>query len=91
MKYHATLIPGKLIRRHKRFLANVVATGHRALVFFAVMRGEVHQVRPADNIDPVFGGTLREAMGAGVEAVAYAMDITTDGIRPGPALPLILT
>lgn len=38
----------------------------------------------------MFGRTLREVTAAGVEAVAYAMDITTEGIKPGPALPLIL-
>jgi sugar fermentation stimulation protein A len=38
-------------------------------------------VRPADVIDPVYGQTLREAMRAGVEVLAYRARVTASEIR----------
>ncbi|HEX2666744.1 MAG TPA: DNA/RNA nuclease SfsA [Gammaproteobacteria bacterium] len=58
--------------RHLRELMQKVRAGHRAALCFCVQRDDVMEVRPADAIDPVYGRTLREAMAAGVEVMAYA-------------------
>lgn len=58
--------------RHLRELMTKVKAGQRSVLCFCVQRDDVVQVRPADAIDPVYGRTLREAMAAGVEVVAYA-------------------
>ena len=58
--------------RHLRELMEKVRTGHRAALCFCVQRADVVEVRPADAIDPVYGQTLREAVAAGVEVLAYA-------------------
>ena len=57
--------------RHLRELMAKVRGGARAMLCFCVQRDDVTEVRPADAIDPEYGRTLRQALAAGVEAVAY--------------------
>lgn len=57
--------------RHLRELMAKVRAGQRAMLCFCVQRDDVLEVRPADAIDPVYGRTLREAVAAGVEVLAY--------------------
>lgn len=58
--------------KHLRELMGALgASGRRAVLCFCVQRGDVLEVRPADDIDPDYGRTLREALEAGVEAIAY--------------------
>jgi sugar fermentation stimulation protein A len=57
--------------RHLHEMMRVVDRGERAVLVFCVQRSDVTEVRPADAIDPIYGRTLREALAAGVEAVAY--------------------
>ncbi len=66
--------------KHLRELMTVVAQGGRAVIFFCVQRGDVQAVRPADEIDPLYGKTLREALAAGVEALAYRTRVTPEEI-----------
>ncbi len=66
--------------KHLRELMSVVRTGLRAVIFFCVQRGDVHEVRPADDIDPLYGKTLREAVACGVECLAWAADVSTQEI-----------
>jgi len=41
---------------------------------------DVEEVRPADAIDPAYGRTLREALAAGVEVVAWRAKVTPRAI-----------
>ena len=66
--------------KHLRELARLKGRGLRAVQLYCVQRGDVDEVRPADAIDPVYGRTLREAMGAGVEVLAYRAKVTTTSI-----------
>lgn len=66
--------------RHLRELMQVAAAGHRAVMLFCAGRADTRRVCPADDIDPVYGRTLREAAAAGVELLAYRCDITPAGI-----------
>lgn len=61
--------------KHLRELMLMVAQGHRAVLLFCVQHTGIHQVSPADHIDPVYGATLRAAIAAGVEVIAYAAQI----------------
>ena len=74
--------------KHLRELMHMVEQGHRAVIFYCVQRGDVNEVRPADGIDPVYGATLREAMAAGVEALAYRADVSPEGIVLATPLPV---
>ena len=74
--------------KHLRELAAMVEQGHRAAIVFCVQRGDAEVMRPADDIDPVYGRTLREAMERGVEALAYRGDVTPEGIALRRRLPV---
>ena len=66
--------------RHLRELIRLKAQGLRAVQFYCVQRGDVHEVRPADAIDPDYGMTLRQAIASGVEVLAYRAKVTTRSI-----------
>ncbi|WP_127477333.1 DNA/RNA nuclease SfsA [Sulfurivermis fontis] len=76
--------------KHLRELIQVVAQGRRAVLCFCVQRADARAVRPADEIDPRYGQTLREAVAAGVEALAYRATVTPHGVVLDTALPIRL-
>lgn len=63
--------------KHLRELMRLKAEGLRAVLVYCVQRGDVDEVRPADSIDPLYGRTLREALAAGVEVLAYRAKVST--------------
>ena len=67
----------------------VVAAGERAALLFCVQRADVSEVRPADTIDPVYGRTLREAVAAGVEVLAYRARVSLAGIELTDRVPVV--
>lgn len=67
-------------QKHLRELAARVEAGDRAVIFFCVSHTGVASVQPADGIDPVYGRLLREAVGKGVECLAWRADITPEGM-----------
>ncbi len=75
--------------RHLRELMSVVASGHRAVLFFCVQHTGIREVRPADTIDPVYGLTLRQAQEAGVELLAYGADIDPPEVVLGRKIPVV--
>lgn len=74
--------------KHLRELANVVAEGGRAVMFYLVQRVDCDRFRLAGDIDPAYADAFQAARAAGVEAICYACDITTEGITVAGALPL---
>ena len=76
--------------KHLRELMGVVAAGGRGVLCFCVQRGDVTAVRPADEIDAVYGETLREAATRGVEIIAYGADVAPRDIRLRRPLPVVL-
>jgi sugar fermentation stimulation protein A len=62
--------------KHLRELMRLKVQGLRAVLVFCVQRGDVDEVRPADAIDPAYGRTLREALAAGVEVMAWRAKVT---------------
>lgn len=75
--------------KHLRELAVVVEDGGRAMLCFCVQRADTECVRPADEIDPVYGDNLREALARGVEAIAYSAEVSPREIRLGKRLPVV--
>lgn len=61
--------------KHLRELMAMVRQGQRAVLLFCVQHTGIKKVRPADHIDAVYGTTLRKAIAAGVEVIAYAAEI----------------
>lgn len=76
--------------RHLQELMVQVRAGQRAMLCFCVQRDDVTEVRPADAIDPVYGRTLRAALDAGVEVVAYAAAVSPEKIRLYRRVPVVL-
>lgn len=76
--------------KHLEELIEVVEQGQRGVLFFCVQRDDAHAVRPADEIDPAYGKTLRRAVLSGVEALAYQAVVTPTGVTITRALPVEL-
>jgi len=77
-------------QKHLRELMAVVAAGDRAVLLFCVQLTGVTEVRPADSIDPLYGGLLREASVAGVEILAWQAEINPAEIKLINPLPVVL-
>lgn len=76
-------------RKHLRELMAVRASGLRAVLLFVVQHTGIERVAPADSIDPAYAETLRQALAAGVEVLAYGADIAPPSLRLGRALPVL--
>ena len=74
--------------KHLRELMRLKAAGLRPVQLYCVQREDVDEVRPADGIDPEYGRTLREAIAAGVEVLAYRARVTTEEIRIENRIPV---
>lgn len=73
-------------QKHLRELTLLAQAGQRAVMFYFIGRADCQRFRPADEIDPVYGRLLRQAMHAGVEILAYRMALSPAGVRLlGPA------
>ena len=73
--------------KHLRELVDQVAAGDRAVMFYFVQRSDCEVFKPADDIDPVYGKLLREAVSKGVEVLVYEAKVTPTQIRLGGTLP----
>lgn len=73
--------------KHLRELQQMVAEGHRAMMFYLVQRTDAEMVSIADDLDPAYGRAFDEAHCAGVEVMAYDCHITPDGIDIAAPLP----
>jgi sugar fermentation stimulation protein A len=76
--------------KHLKELGDMAGRGARAVMFYLVQRTDCSRVRIAGDIDPAYENGLREALAAGVEALAYGCDVTPDGITVARALTLDL-
>jgi sugar fermentation stimulation protein A len=75
--------------RHLRELMRMKSAGLRPVQLYCVQRGDVNEVRPADAIDIEYGRTLREAIDAGVEVLAYRARVTPTEIRLERRIPVV--
>ncbi|MGB0712925.1 MAG: DNA/RNA nuclease SfsA [Gammaproteobacteria bacterium] len=76
--------------KHLRELMYMVGQGHDAAVVFCVQREDVDEVRPADEIDPEYGETLRRAVAAGVKALALGARMDDEGLELVRELPVVM-
>jgi sugar fermentation stimulation protein A len=85
--------PDSVTTRGARHLEELIALreqGHRAVLLFCVCRSSVTEVRPADEIDPTYGETLRRAAANGVEVLAYGCSVGPRQIGIRRRLPVDL-
>ena len=66
--------------KHLRELAAVAQGGARALMLYIVQREDCDSFTLAADIDPAYAAAYAEARASGVEALAYACRLRTEGI-----------
>ncbi|MFK0569509.1 DNA/RNA nuclease SfsA [Endozoicomonas sp.] len=76
--------------KHLRELAQMVAGGSRAVLFFCVQHTGIDQVSVAKEIDPVYAEELQKALEAGVEVMAWGAEMSPETIKLVKPLPVIL-
>jgi len=74
--------------KHLRELIEVVKAGKRGVIFFCIQRSDARSFRPASEIDPEYGDTLKKAINNGVEALAYRAEISPDGVELKYSVPI---
>jgi sugar fermentation stimulation protein A len=77
-------------QKHLEELEHLVSLGRRGVIFFLIQRMDAESFSPADKIDKAYGEKLRKAVQNGVEIVTRDTVITTEHIKIGRALPVIL-
>ncbi|WP_299355353.1 DNA/RNA nuclease SfsA [uncultured Shimia sp.] len=73
--------------KHLAELQDMVAQGHRAVMFYLVQRTDTTVVTLADDIDPTYAAAFDRAIASGVEVMAYDCNITPNEITVGKPLP----
>lgn len=73
-------------RKHLRGLMAAKKAGMRAVQFYCVSRDDVTQFAPAEHIDPMYAAALREAAAAGVEVMAWVIQVSGDLTKPNITL-----
>ena len=76
--------------KHLVELSRMVAAGHRAVMIYLVQRSDTKSFQLAGDLDPKYLAAFAMARAAGVQALAYGCDVTTDGILLSKRLPLHL-
>lgn len=76
--------------KHLVELADMVAEGHRAVMFYMVQRGDCPAFSIAGDIDPDYQAGLVSALKSGVEALCYECSVTPEEIAIAKALPMDL-
>lgn len=77
--------------KHLTALSQLAAMGHRAVIFFLIQRMDAQRFMPAGHIDPVYAAALGDAADAGVEMLAYDVNIDLTGICLRCAVPIHLS
>jgi sugar fermentation stimulation protein A len=75
--------------RHLQELADMVRTGHRAVMLYLVQRTDCTRFDLARDIDPVYATTYNTARKLGVEVLCFDTIISPGGVDLGHALELV--
>ena len=76
--------------KHLNELMEEVKKGNRAVMFYLVQREDCTAFAPAGDIDPEYTSTLKKAVKAGVEVIAYSCTLTSEAITLGNAMEVRL-
>jgi sugar fermentation stimulation protein A len=66
--------------KHLRALADMVRSGHRAVMIFLIQRADATRLALARDIDPAYGTAFEAAAAAGVEMLAYRCSLSSEEI-----------
>ena len=76
--------------RHLDELADMVALGHRAVMFYLVQRTDCKRFRLAGDVDAKYAQAFARATAAGVEVLCYDTMIDTGGVKLGQPLEVVI-
>lgn len=76
--------------KHLGELANQVAAGDRAVMYYLTQREDCDTFTVADDIDPTYAEALETAMAAGVEVICYKCKLTPREIKVASPLKISL-
>ena len=74
--------------KHLSELANQVASGDRAVMYYLIQREDCDTFTVANDIDPAYAAALEKAMAAGVEVICYSCKLTPEDIQVVSSLSL---
>lgn len=74
--------------KHLQELSNMVAQGHRAVMFYLVQRMDADRFAIASDIDSKYATEFERAVAAGIEIVCYSCHISEEGIALAGSLPM---
>ena len=66
--------------KHLQELSDMVAQGHRAVMFYLIQRDDCKYFRLASDIDPGYKAAFDQARNAGVEVLSYSCKLTPESI-----------
>lgn len=76
--------------KHLKALAQMAASGARAVMVYFVRRGDAETFTLADDIDPDYAAAFADAHARGVEAIAIASEVTLEGLELPHAIRLLV-
>lgn len=76
--------------KHLRELAHLARSGVRAVQLYCVNLSGIDSVRPAEEVDAGYAAALREAKAAGVEVLAYGVQVGAQQIYIDRPLTVLL-
>jgi sugar fermentation stimulation protein A len=77
-------------RKHLELLSQACREGYRGVMVYALNRPEGERFRPADEIDPAYGKTLRRVIAQGVEVVALRIEHRAQSMRAAGEVSVVL-
>ncbi|MEP2783093.1 MAG: DNA/RNA nuclease SfsA [Pseudoruegeria sp.] len=75
-------------KKHLEELSEMVAEGHRAVMFYLIQRTDCTRFALADDLDPAYAEAFEKARAKGVEVLCYDCEISTKEITLGKVIPL---
>ena len=70
-------------------LADMAASGARAILLFLIQIGSATRFAPARDLDPAYAAAFDRARERGVEAIAYTCDVSLQGINVARPVQII--
>lgn len=75
--------------KHLDEMADMVAEGHRAVMFYLIQRTDCDRFTLSTDIDAHYGDRFKAARANGVEAIAYDCAISTNDVSVYKPLPIV--
>ena len=69
--------------KHLEDLSKMVKSGHKSVLLFLCMRGDVDRLRIAADLDSLYDTNIKVALESGIQLICYDTQVTRFGVRLG--------